>query len=212
MSEWWTYSPQDFLLFSPRTYYRLLEIHNAALWPGHLLAIALGGALPVLLRSGWSHRGRAVTLILAACWLWVAWSFFQRYAAINWAAQWFAGLFVAEAVLLVLVGFAGNDFGSPWHRREIVVFAVALLAQPLAGLVAGRPPLQAEIFAVAPDPTAIATLGALMPSPSRARWLLMPIPVIWCVVSGATLWAMSAPDAALPPVAAAVAVIFAVRR
>ncbi len=42
MSEWWTYTLSDFLLFSPRVYYRLLELHNHALWPAHLLTIARG--------------------------------------------------------------------------------------------------------------------------------------------------------------------------
>jgi hypothetical protein len=31
MSEWWTYSLWDFLLFSPRTYYRLFELYNLAI-------------------------------------------------------------------------------------------------------------------------------------------------------------------------------------
>ena len=33
MSEWWTYRPSDFLLFAPRTYYRLFELYNAEIWP-----------------------------------------------------------------------------------------------------------------------------------------------------------------------------------
>ena len=37
MSEWWTYRPEDFLLFSPRVYWRMFELHNAALWPLQLL-------------------------------------------------------------------------------------------------------------------------------------------------------------------------------
>ena len=30
MSEWWTYRLSDFLMFSGATWYRLLELHNAA--------------------------------------------------------------------------------------------------------------------------------------------------------------------------------------
>ena len=37
MSEWWTYRAEDFLLFSPRVYWRMFELHNTALWPLHLL-------------------------------------------------------------------------------------------------------------------------------------------------------------------------------
>ena len=33
MSEWWTYTLSDFLLFSPRTYHRLFELHNVVMTP-----------------------------------------------------------------------------------------------------------------------------------------------------------------------------------
>ena len=29
----WSYRLSDFLLFSPRVYWRMFELHNAALWP-----------------------------------------------------------------------------------------------------------------------------------------------------------------------------------
>jgi len=42
MSEWWTYRLSDLLLFSPRTYYRLFELYNAAIWPAQVLAVVIG--------------------------------------------------------------------------------------------------------------------------------------------------------------------------
>src|SRR5262245_40135328 len=72
MSEWWTYSLSDFLLFSPRTYYRLFELYNAQIWPAHMLALALG--LIALVASG-GMRARVVPAILGALWLWVAWAY-----------------------------------------------------------------------------------------------------------------------------------------
>ena len=42
VSEWWTYTPSDLLLFSPRVYYRLIELHNIAVWPVHIGAALLG--------------------------------------------------------------------------------------------------------------------------------------------------------------------------
>ena len=39
MSEWWTYRPSDFLLFAPRTYYRLIELYNVEWWPLHLAVL-----------------------------------------------------------------------------------------------------------------------------------------------------------------------------
>jgi hypothetical protein len=39
MREWWTYSAEDFLLFSSRSYWRLIERHNEALWPAQIMAL-----------------------------------------------------------------------------------------------------------------------------------------------------------------------------
>ena len=94
MSEWWTYRLSSFLLFSPRTYHRLFELYNRAVFPAQLLALGLG--LWILL-SSWRGTGgprRAVPAILAACWLFVAVAFFAlRYASIN-----FAGLTACDIV------------------------------------------------------------------------------------------------------------------
>jgi hypothetical protein len=68
----------------------------------------------------------------------------------------------------------------------------------------GRPWLQAELFGVAPDPTAIATLGTLVAA-RRPHWELLVIPLLWCAVSGTTLWTMRSPDALVLPAAAVLA-------
>ena len=93
----------------------------------------------------------------------------------------------------------------------------ALVVQPGLGVLFGRPWQQAEVFGLAPDPTALFTLGLLLllrPTQDRSdarsmpalAWMLWPIPLAWCLVSAATLWAMSAPDAWLLPCAAVLAV------
>jgi hypothetical protein len=40
----------------------------------------------------------------------------------------------------------------------------------------------------------------------------MIIPLLWCAISGATLWTLHAPDALLLPIAGAVAVIVALKK
>jgi hypothetical protein len=72
----------------------------------------------------------------------------------------------------------------------------------------GRPWTQADVFGIAPDPTAIATLGILILN-ERIAWWLLPIPLAWCVISAATLWTMGSPDA-LVPLAAAFLCLFLV--
>jgi hypothetical protein len=220
MSEWWTYTLSDFVPFSPRTYYRLFEIYNAAIWPAQILSVGLGLTVWGLLSRAAmkAARGRFIAAILAACWLWVAIAFHaNHYATINWPAVYFAWAFGLEAALLIWMGVVRGRLrferpADPAGRAGLWIFLFALVAQPLVGPLLGRGWKQVEIFGVAPDPTAVATLGILMLARFRARWLLMVIPAIWCAITGATLLAMKAPDAWIPPLAAAVGITLAARR
>jgi len=200
MSEWWTYRLTSFLLFSPRTYYRLIELYNLAIWPAQLAGIAIGLAILGLLIGKRRHCERIIAGLLAVCWLWIALAFhYQRYAQINWAATWFAVAFGCEALLLVVVGVLANRLafqtargGVAWLATSII--AVAVVGYPLLAALTGRPWTAAEMFGVAADPTAIASVAVLALVRGRIRWLLLVIPVLWCAVAAATLWAMNAPQ------------------
>jgi uncharacterized protein DUF6064 len=213
MSEWWTYSLSDFLLFSPHTYYRLFELYNAAIWPAQILALTLAVAILVLLRAGGAGRDRVIAALLAAAWLWVAWAYLlERYDTINWAARYFAIGFAIEALLLIAAGLLLGRLrfrpaASVTSRLGLGLFLFALVLQPLIGPLVGRQWTQLEIFGVAPDPTVVGTLGLLLTAAGRAVWLLLVIPLLWCAVSSLTLWAMASPDALVVP-AAAVFVLF----
>jgi hypothetical protein len=216
MSEWWTYSLSDFLMFSARTYYRLFELYNLAIWPVHLIAGAFGAAILICaVRSG-AASGRVAASLLAACWLWVAWAFHaERYAAINWAANYFAIGFAAEALLLFWSGTVRGRLALAPVRSRIDRIALgmllfALLVYPLLGPASGRSWRQMEMFGVAPDPTAVATLALLLLS-ARVPWLLLPVPLLWCAISGATLWTMQAPDGWVAPLVALLALLLFVR-
>jgi uncharacterized membrane protein YwaF len=89
MSEWWTYRAEDFLLFSPRVYWRMFELHNAALWPLHVLTLAAGLIIILLIARRPGTGARWIAFILAMLWIFVGWSFlWNRYATINWAAAY----------------------------------------------------------------------------------------------------------------------------
>ena len=94
--------------------------------------------------------------------------------------------------------------------RRTPVFLFALAVEPLIGPLLGRGWRQIEVFGVAPDPTAIGTLGIAPLAAGRAGRVLLVLPAIWCVISGVTLWAMEAPDAWVPPMAAILAVFLSV--
>lgn len=72
MSEWWTYTLSDLLMFSARTYFRLFALHNEAVWPAHLLAAAVGLVLVGCVVRGAGKAGRVAAALLALAWLWVA--------------------------------------------------------------------------------------------------------------------------------------------
>jgi hypothetical protein len=57
---------------------------------------------------------------------------------------------------------------------------------------------------MAPDPTATATLGLVLAGAGSR--ILLVIPLLWCLVTGATLWAMGAPDAWVMPAVGVVVV------
>lgn len=197
MAEWWTYRLSDFLMFSPRIYWRLVEQYNRELWPLQLLALLAGVAL---VAAAWRHPMpvlRWCALGLAAAWLWVAWAFhWQRYAPINWAAQLMAAAWAFEAALLLLLGAVArnaDDRPSPSRRRAGVILALAGLAYPAFSLAFGRPWPQAEVAGLMPDPTALFTLGLLQVLPFRRwrRWALAALPVLALLMGAATHLAFS---------------------
>lgn len=201
MSEWWTYRLSDFLMFSPGTYWRLVELYNRDVWPAQLVALAAGLVSLWLAASRRAGAGRVLAALLAAVWLWVGWAFhWQHYATINWAAPYFAAAFGIQAVLLVGLCILSRDAHPPSPgvvARNLgwLLAVTGVVLYPLAGLLAGHPLSQAEVFGMAPEPTALASLGLLLASgqpPSRAlRYLLAIIPTLSLLVGAATLWSMA---------------------
>ena len=200
MSEWWTYRLTSFLLFSPRTYYRTIELYNLDVWPAQLAGLAIGIAIVALLETASSSRDRVVAALLAVCWLWVGWAFlYQRYAQINWVATWIGVLFAVEAALLVFVGGVARRIafalpGSRTARFTIALIAIIVIGYPLLAPLNGRAWTSAEVFGVAPDPTALATVATLALVRGRIRWPLLAIPLLWCAFTALTLRAMKSPE------------------
>jgi hypothetical protein len=209
MPEWWSYTLSDFLLFSPRTYYRLLERYNEAVWPAHLVTLGLGLVFLMLLRRrSVKWQGVAVCFILALLWAWISWAFlWRRYGSINWAAMYFLPLFALQVLLLAWNGvfrrrltFRVASGAAP--VTGITLYLFSLFCYPALASLAGRSWHQSEAFGIAPDPTAMATIGLTLLVPNRIPASLLIVPVLWCLFSGLTLWAMKSPEAWVPPLAA----------
>ena len=191
-----SWAPEDFLPFSPRAYWRLFALENEAVWPVQPLLLAAGVLLVLLLLRGRRPSFRWLGPALGAAWIWAGWQFVaMRYGALNWAAPGLAWGFCAEGALLAALGLSGRPAfaGRERSRAGIGLLAAALLAWPVLAPLDGRPWREAEVFAVAPDPTAAATL-ALLALAARGRWraLLCVVPALWLAASALTLLAMGA--------------------
>lgn len=202
MSAWWSYDLRDFLLFSRDTYLRLFELYNDFVGPGWIVAVLAGLGIPLAFAFGGKWRGRIVSAILAAAWLWIAWGFHWRwYRGIHLAAPWFAGAFAAQGVL---IGWVGGVLDRVWGDGETdslhpvsrwtgwTVYGFALAGYPLLTPIWNRPWSQIELFALSPDPTAIGTLALLLLASRRLFWELWIIPLLWLINSALTLRAMGA--------------------
>ncbi len=178
MSEWWTYRPHDLLMYSARAYYGLFALENSRVWPLQLMAIAIGATAIEWLWRGRARDQRIAIVLIAVAWCSVAWLYFvNEYSTIHTMARGFAIAFVAQAVLLAIA--AGRLAPSDARSRAGVALAlIALAGIPLLAPLTGRPWSQAELFALAPDPTVGVTIGALLLLPGEQMVALAhPSPV-----------------------------------
>lgn len=192
MDELLSYSLTDLLMFTPQTYARLFEHYNRSLWPAHIPVAALTLWLIVTTRHADPQRNRFISLLLATAWAAIAWLFFVRhYATIHLAAPWFGVGFAVQAVLLVVVGVIQGKLdyawsANRWGRTGLGLLLIATLLLPLVAPWSGRAWSAIELFGLTPDPTALGTVGLLLMTHGKTRWWLMPLPLLWGVISAAT--------------------------
>src|SRR5690606_26652759 len=125
---------------------------------------------------------------------------------------------VLQGMLLLWAGAARGRVGMAlslepdrWTLAAAALFAFALIAYPLIAPLMGRPWGAAEIFGIAPDPTAAGTLAILSLAPPRRGWLLV-IPALWCALSGEILGLLGSGDFFVAPAAAFAAIVLMIAR
>jgi hypothetical protein len=215
MAAWSSYSLADLAMFSADSYLRLFELNNTALWPLPPLMAAASLALPALTREASAKAEIMIALLLGLAWCLVAWGFLdQRYAQINTAASWFALAFAAEGLLLfVAAAMPGVTLSIKGWRCTtacypgLALLLYALLCHPMIGILAGRSWRGVEIFGIAPDPTALGTLGILLMAHGLVPRLLSLLPLAWCLVSALTSIALQQPHGLWTPAAALAALV-----
>jgi hypothetical protein len=196
MGEWWTYRPSDFLMFSAASHARLLESYNRDHWPLHLLMVAVAAVLAWSMARPSRQGTRAAAASLALTWAWVSGSFhWNRFSEINTAALYFAAAWALQAIaLLACAALPVRHFlQRSWPGAGAALLGTAVLLWPLLALVTGRGWRQAEYFGMAPEPTALATLGWLLAVAPRLQRLLVVIPALSLLVGAGTLWLLVGP-------------------
>lgn len=212
MREWLTYELADLLLFSERVYWRLFTLENAELWPMPLLApLAILAALVLHYRRPTGGL-RLLFALLALSWFSVGSNFImQRYAPINWAMTYAGPVFFLQAIAFAVLAFAGPARGKlpiSAIRAGYALILAGTLAYPLLALLQGRSLAGAEIAGIAPDPTALISLGvAVLTTGHWHRLVAIAVPGLWLAQSALTLYVLAGPAAIAPALALAAGAI-----
>jgi Family of unknown function (DUF6064) len=199
--------------FTIEQFLSVFVAYNDAIWPAQIggYAIGLGAVLALWLHP--PHASRVIFVVLAIMWTWNGLAYqFLFFSAINPAAKFFAGLFVLQASLFaasaaVTKGIQfeiGRGFRS---YAGVAVIAYAMLIYPILGILAGHGLLAGPMFAVAPCPTTIFTIGWLILSNGPTVPWLSIIPLLWSLVGLAAALQLGMPEDFGLPVAALVLVV-----
>ena len=182
----------DLLIFSPESYFRLFERSNQAFWPFQLAVIAVALLMFYLALVRTVRSQLFILSGLGFFWLVSGWWFVYRfYTQINTMAGWYLWLFVVQIVLLLLYAILDSrktslyrPAGDAMLGLGMGIVAYALLIHPVLLWLAGRAWLGVELVGMAPDPTAIATIGFVLAMGSgRQRYWLLIMPVAWLMIS-----------------------------
>ena len=186
MPDFLNYSIADFIAFSPEIFEGLFLRYQTETQPAAWVALLGGLAVLWLAHHGrWQWAG----WIVAAGFVWTGWAFhLERYQELNWAARYFGWGFFAEGALLAL---AAADAPG---RRGFSLLALAIVIHPLIGISTG---LNTGLALTGPDATAVAALGIALAATGWRRWLIAPLPIVWCLIALATAYGLERPALAI---------------
>jgi hypothetical protein len=178
------------LPFSVDQFLSVFAAYNQSFWP---VALVLWVASAALLIAAWrqpARWNRALSLLLAAQWLWSGVAYHALlFTRINPAAWMFAALFVAQGWLFVRYR-ALRYFSTSGARNAIGLgLSVYALAYPILSMTIHAYPAT-PTYGV-PCPTAIMTIGILITA-GRVPALAV-IPVLWGLIGGSAAILLTVP-------------------
>jgi hypothetical protein len=185
------------LPYTAEVYFALIGRYNAAMGAAGIALAILSAlvAVGLILRPRpWSDR--VVAGLLAVGWIWSGAVFHdQFFAPYNFAAPIYAAAFGLQGALLLWTGVIRGRLRFRWARDPAsliggAILAVALVADPVLGWLAGWPPGQTPVIGLAPDPTTLFSLGVLALARPRPPVHLLVLPVLWALWSGWMTWTL----------------------
>lgn len=187
------------LPFSKEQFFDVFAVYNAAIWPLPVVASVLGLVAIGLLFHGGAATSRLIAAILAALWLLTGIGYhILFFAEVTVAAYIYGALFIAFALLLVIVGTLRNRIefrpargARGWLATAVIFYGI--VAYPALGLLLHGYP-DSPLFGVVPCPTAIFTLGFLILFRSSHPVLLATVPLSWAVIGGSAAFLLDVPQ------------------
>ncbi|WP_148862021.1 hypothetical protein [Marinobacter fonticola] len=184
-----SYDLRDFLMFTPEVYLRLFERQNTTFGLWLLVAAVALLAVPALLCSQATWARRLALVIAAVGWGATASVFMHRYyAPINWPVSYFAWMYAAEGLLLIVAALRLSPIKAhpPWAALGLG----SVLMLSLLTAWAGDDWKALALPGLTPDMTALATIVLLTTMPRGWRVGLLIVPLFWCLFSVLTHWAL----------------------
>lgn len=210
--DWLSYSLSDFLMFGPEVFLRLFIRINQDFWPWQGISVVMMLLIAGLLVRGDKLAKRGTLLLLAVAWVWSGAGFLLTYyGPINMPAIWFGWAFILQGALMTVVAlvwpWGGGSMapGGRWRAGIGWLMMVALL--PLLAVAQSGSWLAAAMFGIAPGVTVAASVPCFLVLPRRVRWLFLVLPLIWSLISAATLWTLGTRLMSALPVATLVLTI-----
>lgn len=197
MEDVFSYDLRDFLMFSPSTYFRMIELYVeevtiVALLPSLLIVLGLLG-------REMYNRSWPLLALVGVLFCLVGWQFFWvRFQEIMWAAQYFAGAFILQGIMLFVMAYRAAVLNSDVPRAKsnrLLSYSPALiLLYPLIGYMGTG---TIEFVGITADPTAALAVAVLLLT--KQSWWVFAIPVLWAIFSCLMMIAMDLPQAWLLP-------------
>lgn len=181
------YSIQDFLLFSPEVYGRLVSGYMGQFfWLAGILNVALFATLPSLKHV---NSTRFILLLLVICWVCLGWHFYIiEYGSINWFARYLGALCMLIApVLIAIILHIRDDNHAVESTLVVSTIVYVVLIRPILINSVGQG-WNFSGLGLLPVPTLLATIGIVLSIRFQFRWLLLLVLMLLLLIEVLTLF------------------------